>query len=186
MTSRLFGPKTGLLANFKPDYFADSIYDIDGHWLADKNIKAVIIDVDNTIMARGERLPDGKLRLWVGGLRAGGIKLLVVSNNWTDRVKQIARHLDLPLLAPAAKPLGAAYKIAIDRLGAPAAATAIIGDQLFTDVLGGNRVGIKTILVAPISEVDLAHTRALRVLERFLLKRLSGRLLVAGHWQKAV
>lgn len=184
MTPRLFDPKKGFLANLRPDYFVDSIYDIDGRWLADKNIKAVIIDVDNTIMARGERLPDGKLRLWISGLRAAGIKLLIVSNNWTDRVKQIAGHLDLPLLAPAAKPLGPAYKIAIGRLGAATAATAIIGDQLFTDVLGGNRVGIKTVLVAPISEVDLVHTKALRVFERFLLKRLSGRLLVEGHWQK--
>ncbi|MDP1809558.1 MAG: YqeG family HAD IIIA-type phosphatase [Actinomycetota bacterium] len=175
--------KKGFLANFKPDYFADSIYDIDGEWLAAKNINAMIIDVDNTIMARGERLPDDKLRLWVSGLRDSGIKLLVISNNWTDRVKRIAGHLELPLLAPAAKPLGPAYKIAIGRLGVAAAEIAIIGDQLFTDVLGGNRVGIRTILVAPISEVDLIHTKALRVFERILLKRLSGQLLVEGRWK---
>lgn len=175
--------KQGFLANFKPDYFVDSVYEIDGQWLAGKNIHAVILDVDNTIMARGERLPDDRLRIWVSGLQEFGIKLLVVSNNWTDRVKQIAAHLELPLLAPAAKPFGPAYKIAINRLGFPAAATAIIGDQLFTDVLGGNRVGIRTVLVAPISEVDLIHTKGLRVLERVLLKRLSGQRLVEGRWQ---
>lgn len=175
--------KKGFLANFKPDYFADSIYDIDGQWLASNDIHAVILDVDNTIMARGERLPDDKLRLWVSDLRDFGIKLLVVSNNWTDRVKQIAGHLELPLLAPAAKPFGPAYKIAIERLGFPAAETAIIGDQLFTDVLGGNRVGIRTVLVAPISEVDLIHTKGLRIVERILLKRLSGQRLVEGRWK---
>lgn len=176
-------PKT-FWDNFKPDFFADSVYDIDSRWLAARGITAVIVDVDNTIMARNERDPDSKLRNWVADLQASGTKLLAVSNNWGDRVRQIAAHLELPLLAPAAKPLGPAFKNAIAQMGVAAAATVIIGDQLFTDILGGNRAGIGTVLVAPISEVDLVHTKMLRVFERVLLKRLSGRSLIDGSWQE--
>ena len=176
-------PKT-FWDNFKPDFFADSVYDIDRGWLATRNISAVIVDVDNTIMARYARAPDSKLRNWVEDLQGSGIKLLAVSNNWTERVRQIAAHLELPLLAPAAKPLGPAFKNAIAQMGVKAQATVIIGDQLFTDILGGNRAGIWTVLVAPISDIDLIHTKMLRVFERVLLKRLSGRSLVNGSWQE--
>ncbi len=176
-------PKT-FWDNFKPDFFADSVYDIDNSWLAARKIGAVIVDVDNTIMARGARAPDNELRDWVAGIKDSGIKLLAVSNNWTDRVKQIAVHLDVPLLAPAAKPLGPAFKNAIAKMSVEAQETVIIGDQLFTDILGGNRAGLWTVLVAPISDVDLIHTKILRIFERVLLKKLSGRSLVNGSWQE--
>ena len=167
----------------KPDFFADSIYQIDGAWLASRNISALIIDVDNTIMARDARLPGQALRAWTSGLKTADIEMLAVSNNWTERVKKIAEALDLPLIAPAAKPFGPVFKRAIAKLGRSAEATAIVGDQLFTDILGGNRAGIRTIMVAPVSDVDMLHTKVFRVFEKALLKRLSGRVLVDGHWQ---
>lgn len=174
------------MAKLKPEFFIDSIYDIDGSWLTSKGIEALIIDVDNTVMARDERLPDDKLCEWISDLKDAGLKLLIISNNWSDRVKEVAFALGLSYLAPAVKPFKPAYKAATSQLGVAVSKTAIIGDQVFTDILGGNRAGMRTILVAPVSDVDLVHTKMLRVLERVLLKRLSGQLLVDRHWQRPV
>lgn len=178
--------RRGFWGLFRPDYFVDSIYDINGDWLAARGITALIIDVDNTIMARTADRPNKKLRDWISELRQSRIKLLVVSNNWSGRVKKIARELDLALLAPAAKPLTPAFKAALAKLGAAPATAAIVGDQVFTDVLGGNRAGISTILVPPVSRVDLVHTKVLRFAEKYLLSRLDGRVLVDGKWNRGV
>ncbi|MCK4267487.1 MAG: YqeG family HAD IIIA-type phosphatase [Actinomycetia bacterium] len=171
------------LGRLRPDYFINSVYDIDAGWLKNKGIHSLIVDVDNTIVARDVTMPDALLREWVVNLQNSGIELVIVSNNWSARVKQIAKELDLQLLAPAAKPLGAAFKRAIVMLGSNRGETAIIGDQLFTDVLGGNGAGIKTILSVPVGAVDLIHTKMLRVLEKFFLKRLSKKVLVDRKWQ---
>jgi len=170
---------------FRPDYFIDTIYDIDARWLADQGISALIIDVDNTIMARYERQPHHKLRQWVKELLDSGVRAVAVSNNWTERVRKIAEELEVSLLAPAGKPLRPAFKRAIAQLGSSPDCTAILGDQLFTDILGGNRAGIRTVMVAPVSEIDLIHTKALRVFERIILNRLCDRRLVNGSWQSS-
>jgi len=178
--------ESGFLNNLKPDFFINSIYDIDAHWLAYRNIRALIIDVDNTIMARNDGSPGCKLKNWVTHLRDSGIELLMVSNNWTERVRRIADDLNLRLLAPAGKPLGQAFKRAIAVFEAKIEETAILGDQLFTDILGGNRAGILTVIVPPTGEVELIHTRFLRVFEKALLHRLSGKILVDGKWRATI
>ncbi|HEB12592.1 MAG TPA: YqeG family HAD IIIA-type phosphatase [Actinobacteria bacterium] len=173
-----------MISSLKPDFFVDSIYEIDDKWLEQNKIRALIVDVDNTMLARDVAIPHSKLREWVVNLRDSGIELIVVSNNWTARVRKIAEELDLPLLAPAGKPLRLVFSRAIDMLGSDRGETAIVGDQLFTDVLGGRRAKILTILVAPVSEVDLIHTKMLRVLEKVLLRRLSKKVLIKGEWRE--
>ncbi|KKK94960.1 hypothetical protein LCGC14_2677590, partial [marine sediment metagenome] len=128
-----------MISSLRPDFFADSIYEIDNKWLERNKIRALIVDVDNTILSRDAVAPHAKLLEWVVNLRKSGIKLIVVSNNWTARVRKIAEELGLPLLAPAGKPLGFVFRRAIEMLGSDRSETAIIGDQLFTDVLGGRR-----------------------------------------------
>jgi HAD superfamily phosphatase (TIGR01668 family) len=177
-------PTSGFWHYLRPDYFADSIYDIDADWLRAKGLEGLIIDVDNTIMARDATIPGPELRAWVNSLRKAGILLLAVSNNWSNRVKNIAEELALDLIAPAAKPLGPAFVRALDQLDLQAQQTAIVGDQLFTDVLGGNRAGLVSIIVAPLGEVDLIHTKVLRVFERIFFRWLSRRILRKGRWQE--
>jgi hypothetical protein len=84
-------------------------------------------------------------------------------------VKAIADSLGFDMVAKALKPLPFGFKSAMKRHGATPSNTAVIGDQMFTDILGGNLLGIKTVLVLPLSESDLPHTLVLRRLERLAL-----------------
>ncbi len=172
----------GFWSAFRPDHFADSVFDIGTDWLRERRLRGLLVDVDNTLMPRNETIPGTRVREWVFALRRADIPLLVISNNWGSRVKTIARELDLEVIAPAGKPFKPAYAKGLDLLGLPAAETAIVGDQVFTDILGGNRAGLASVLVPPLGTVDLVHTKALRVLERALLRRLSGQVLRDGRW----
>ena len=174
----------GFWSAFRPDYFADSVFDIDTDWLRERCVRGLLVDVDNTLMPRNETIPGTPLREWVSSLRRSNISLLVISNNWSSRVKTIARELDLEVIAPAGKPFGPAYSKGLDLLDLPASETAIVGDQVFTDILGGNRAGLASVLVPPLGTVDLVHTKALRVLERVLLRRLTGQVLRDGRWSE--
>jgi uncharacterized protein len=171
----------GWWKNLRPDCFVDAIYRIDGDWLAARNIRGLILDIDNTLLARDAREPHERLRAWVASIQQSGVKMLILSNNWSGRVKDIARDLRLPLLAPAAKPLAPGFKRAMAHLGVAPAETAVVGDQLFTDILGGNRAGVLTILVTPVSDVDLVHTKMLRVVERLLLSRFGDAALAEAR-----
>jgi hypothetical protein len=177
--------RAGFWHYLRPDYFANSFYEIDADWLISKGLKGLMIDVDNTIMARDAHMPGPELRCWIEALREAGMPLLVVSNNWSNRVKTIAEELGLELIAPAGKPLSPAFVRALDQLDLSAEEAAIVGDQLFTDVLGGNRAGLTTIVVPPLGEVDLIHTRVLRIFEKFIFRRLSRRVLHEGRWREA-
>lgn len=175
-------PGVGFWSNFRPDYFANSVYEVDVDWLSARGLRGLIVDVDNTIMVRGATVPGAELKNWVKALIQADVPLLVVSNNWSARIKAIAQELDLPVIAPAGKPLGPAFARALRELNLPADQTAIIGDQVFTDILGGNRAGLASILVPPLGEIDLAHTKILRIFEKVLLRRLAGRVLRDGRW----
>jgi hypothetical protein len=93
----------------------------------------------------------------------------LVSNNWHERVNIVAGQLGFELVAKAVKPLPFAFLRALRKIGSCRANSAVVGDQLFTDVLGGKLLGMRTVMVAPLSESDLPHTLLLRRLERVLL-----------------
>ena len=92
-----------------------------------------------------------------------------MSNNWHGRVHEVAEELGFELVAKAVKPLPFAFLRALKEVGSTRRRSAIVGDQMFTDVLGGKLLGIMTVLVEPLSHSDLPHTLALRHLERLLL-----------------
>ncbi len=172
----------GFWSAFRPDHFADSVFDIDLDWLRQRGLRGLLVDVDNTLMPRNETIPGVRVRAWISALRRADVPLLVISNNWSSRVKTIASELDLEVIAPAGKPFRPAFIKGLDLLGLPADETAIVGDQVFTDILGGNRAGLASVLVPPLGTVDLVHTKVLRVLERALLRRLAGQVLRDGRW----
>jgi HAD superfamily phosphatase (TIGR01668 family) len=132
-------------------------------------VDTVFFDLDNTLMPRDTAVISGEIRNWLDELVSRGFKPCLVSNNWHGHVAEIAKDLGMPIVAKAIKPLPFAFLKALKVTGAQRTQAAIVGDQLFTDVLGGKLVGIKTVLVVPLSASDLPHTLFLRKLERVLL-----------------
>ena len=154
--------------SLKPDLYYSSLYAVDLDELARRGISAIVIDLDNTIVPRDTCLLDDRGREWVARTKER-FDLGIVSNNTQAYPVAMAEELDLLLVAPAMKPSRRGYRKAMEALGADAAHTAIIGDQIFTDVLGGNRTGITTVLVDPLVANDLPHTLLLRRFEALIM-----------------
>ena len=150
-----------------------SIFDLNYDLLKEKGIVGLLLDLDNTIVARNESQTSEELSRLTIELKKQGFKICLLSNNWGSRVKKIAGNMGVPVISRALKPMSWSYKLAMSKIGTKPSETAVIGDQLFTDILGGNRLGIYTILVKPVSGVDLPHTKLLRKLENFVIKQLS-------------
>lgn len=152
-----------------PDHYLTTVRAVDLDQLRAAGIDGLILDIDNTILPRDTNAITHDLAAWVAGLKERGFKVCLVSNNWHERVHILARALGLDIVAKAVKPLPFAFWRAARRLGVSPRRCAVIGDQLFTDVLGGNLVGATTVLVRPLSSSDLPHTLLLRLLERRIM-----------------
>lgn len=155
----------------KPDIYLNTVYELDIAVLKQKGIRAIIVDIDNTLVAWDTRLPDEKVNELVGRLVAEGFKICILSNNSRKRVEEFNKGLKLPAIYKALKPGKAAFRRAMKLMEARVSETAVIGDQLFTDILGGNRLGLFTVLVAPISSKEFLWTRLVRMVEKSVLKR---------------
>ncbi len=154
----------------RPTLRTDSIYDIDVEGLAARGIRGVILDLDNTIVPWGAHEAPQMLVAWIRRARGAGLALCIVSNNGGDRVAALSGVLGVPALTGAMKPRRRALRRALALMGTTADTTALIGDQLFTDVLGGNRLGLQTILVRPQSAQEYPLTRLVRIVERIMLR----------------
>lgn len=153
-----------------PDAYLSSVHAIDLKDLAARGIRVLLLDLDNTLLPRDTNVVPDELKAWAAGLRERGFSVCLVSNNWHERVHHVASELGFDLVDKAIKPLPFAFRQALRLENATAKETAVIGDQLFTDILGGNMLGMRTILVAPLSATDLPHTLLLRRLEALVLK----------------
>ena len=139
------------MALFRAGFLADNIYEISGAALGRRGIRLLLADLDNTLVPYGVPLPDEKLKGWRDELAAHGVPLFILSNNRHEsRPRTFAQALDVPYIGHAGKPKTASFVKAMEQMGVAPEQTAIVGDQIFTDVLGGNRAGVATILVRPI------------------------------------
>ena len=152
-----------------PDLYLRSVHDIDLQSLLDAGINTLLMDLDNTLLPRDSNEVPDDLREWSARLAEMGFKVCLVSNNWHERVHSVAQNLGFSLVAKAVKPLPFAFLRALRLVGSTRAQSVVVGDQMFTDVLGGKFLGVKTILVTPLSVSDLPHTLMLRRVERVLL-----------------
>jgi HAD superfamily phosphatase (TIGR01668 family) len=155
---------------FAPDLYVRSVHAIDLDVLASKGVRALLLDLDNTLLPRDTNVVPDELKAWAVDLRDRGFSVCLVSNNWHERVRRVADELGFDLVDRAVKPLPFAFLAALRRAGATAREAAVIGDQVFTDILGGKLLGIRTVLVEPLSSTDLPHTLLLRRLEALVLK----------------
>ena len=136
---------------FRATHVADNIYELTGEALQRRGIRLLLADLDNTLVPYGVPLPDEKLKAWRDDLTAHGVTLFVLSNNRHEpRPRTFAQGLEVPYIGHAGKPKTPSFFKAMEQMGVTPAETAIVGDQVFTDVLGGNRAGVTTILVKPI------------------------------------
>ena len=156
---------------FRADHHADTLPDVPLDELAAAGIRGIVVDLDNTVCAyRRPELAPG-VADWVAAARERGFALVLVSNNFSERVGAIGAQLGIPVVPNALKPLPFAFLRALKLLGTRRGATVVIGDQLFTDVLGAKVLGLRTILTKPLVERDFPLTRVLRFLERTIARR---------------
>lgn len=155
---------------FRPTYQAGSLDHISIERLVRDGIKGLIIDLDNTMTPWNAMEVGPKVEAWFKALKSAGIKACVVSNNKRkQRVAVVADRLGIPFVFRATKPRRRAFRSGMALLETGASDTAVIGDQLFTDIMGGNRLGLYTILVVPMSNREFIGTRFMRQMEKVLL-----------------
>jgi len=167
-----------LLNNFLPDQFVKNIFEITPELLKEKGVKGIITDLDNTLVEWDRPLATPKIIEWFEDMKKNNIKVTIVSNNKEGRVKSFSDPLNIPFIFAARKPMGKAFNRALMQMELSKAEAVVIGDQLLTDVLGGNRSGFHTILVVPVAQTDGFATRINRKIERRILNwfRKKGKL----------
>lgn len=164
-----------MLQLFVPDQSVRTVYDIDLEQLWTDGYRGIMTDLDNTLVGAKEPLATPELVQWLDRVRERGFRVVIVSNNHLSRVSKFAEPLNIPYIHAARKPTHAPFYKALSVLEIKPEQTVIIGDQLMTDVLGGNRMGLFTILVEPVSRKDEGMAtklinRPLEKIARFLLR----------------
>lgn len=156
----------------KPDLITNNITDISVEYLKNNNIKALLLDVDNTLsIAHGNKnLKDG-VPEWLSIMRENDVKLIVLSNASKSRAKRFADTIGLDAIGLSLKPLPFGYLRAAKSLVLRRKNIAMVGDQYFTDVLGGKLSGVKTVMVTDITPENNFFFKLKRRVEKILLKR---------------
>lgn len=167
-----------MLKKLLPDLHVHSIYEIDVAELKKKGIKGIITDLDNTLIEWDRPGATPELIDWLQMIEREGFKLVIVSNNNQQRVAMFAEPLKLPFIFSARKPFNKSFKAAQEMMGLKPNEVVVIGDQLFTDVLGGNRLNLYTILVVPVASSDGFFTRFNRKMERVALSFMRKRGMI--------
>ncbi len=159
---------------FRPESYATRLCHVSLDDLAARGFRGIIVDLDNTLVGYGQDhlAPDDAA--WIAAARTRGFRICLVSNNFTGRVLRVGAQLGVPAIASALKPLPRGFIAALRILGTAKRHTVVVGDQLFTDVLGAKLCGLQSILTEPIVAKDWLGTRVLRSLERALGPRRSG------------
>lgn len=156
-----------------PRLYVDSIAEITADVLKKIGIKGLILDIDNTLVPNHVADADDNVLEWTDAMKAAGFKLCIVSNGARKRVERFNEKLDLFAVHRAMKPARRAFLKAGMVMGLESRQIAVVGDQIFTDVYGGNRAGMFTILVKPIDCNEGIFVKLKRIFEKRILRELS-------------
>lgn len=159
-----------MFEKFFPKKYYKSIYSISLKNLHKNNIKGIIFDIDNTLAPFDVKYPDENIKQFFKLLERENFKISLVSNNKGNRVDLFNSNLNLPAVSKAGKPRLKGLIKAMKLMGTDIKSTAFVGDQIFTDVWAGNRMGIYTLLIKPICERDEWTVKLKRGLEKHILK----------------
>jgi HAD superfamily phosphatase (TIGR01668 family) len=171
-----------LLDLLTPHHCVSSVLELTPAWLRGAGVSGLLVDLDCTLLEDKASSCSKETVAWLRSLRAAGLRLCIVSNSGRRRVAPIATHLDvrLPFVCGARKPMTGGLRAGLAALGLPTSAAVVVGDQVFTDVLGGRLLGIRTILVRAVGldrSSDTGEgwlTRCKRPFERLLLPTVAG------------
>ena len=154
--------------NFYPKAYLKKVVDINIEFLMKNNIKALILDVDNTLIDYYKNLSEDVIK-WAEEMKGQGIKLYILSNtNKKQKVEMVAEKLEIPFRSFAKKPSRKGFIEIQDELKLQPNNIGVVGDQIFTDVIGGNRSKMFTILVDPVTQKDYWYTAWKRPLENII------------------
>ncbi|MBE5950088.1 MAG: YqeG family HAD IIIA-type phosphatase [Lachnospiraceae bacterium] len=153
---------------FFPDEYVKSAYEIPYEELYQKGIRGLLFDIDNTLVEHGKPATERAIAL-MHRLKEIGFHVCLISNNKEERVKTFNEPIQVEYIYKAGKPLRSGYEAAMRKIGTEAKTTVFIGDQLFTDVLGAKRTGIKSYLVEPIDPREEIQIVLKRYLEKPIL-----------------
>lgn len=163
--------KKSFLKRFYPTYIYQRVEDIPLELIKKEEIKLIILDMDNTLIDINKRYKK-ELKDWIELMKKNGVSLCILSNSpFKDKVKKISKELGLGFEFNATKPLLKGFKKIIKANDVPKDKILMVGDQIFTDVWGGNRIGIKTVLVEPINKKESIISKIKRPIEKSILER---------------
>ena len=159
-----------MFRRFKPDFTFGTYREITPEFLVGQGIRALLIDIDNTLAPYEQPEPDEALVEWFDALKASGVRAALISNNGAERVELFNKGLELPAYANSHKPSRKTLRVAISRLGVSESECAVLGDQLFTDAYAGRRLGLRVLIVPPIKDKKTLFFRVKRALERPIMR----------------
>ena len=154
-----------------PTYMFGHYYEVTPAFLAEAGIRALLIDIDNTLAPYEQPDPDDRIREWFAALEENGIKAALVSNNNPPRVERFNATLELPAYPDSGKPSKRTLLVAMRELGAELNETAMMGDQLLTDSYAGRHLGLPSIIVPPINDKKNLFFRFKRLCERPYIRK---------------
>ena len=174
----------GLLERFRPDGYVARVMDIDLALLAAAGCECLLLDLDNTLLPWKSSEISEEVKAWVARAKELGIKPAIVSNtHYLPRLRKIAEALDIPWTAHAMKPWAKGFVKAARLVGSGPDKTVVVGDQLLTDILGGNRAGMRTILVKPVHHHEFIGTKLSRLVERGIMSVIGLRVGQGTKWE---
>ena len=154
-----------------PDYYCKDVTQITPELLRNNNIKGLVLDIDNTLIDIDRKMLDGA-KQWHDNILKEGFKSMILSNtNKIDKVEQVANTLNIEYINFAKKPAKSGFTKAKNKLKLEPENIAVIGDQIFTDVLGAKRSKMFAILVEPVDKRDFWYTKWKRPMENFIIKQ---------------
>lgn len=162
-----------VLELFRPDEFVPSVVDIDLVSLKERGFEALMVDLDNTLLPWKDSVVPHEVAAWVSRARELGLGLCIVSNTHDPRrLERIASALEIACVSRALKPRRHGFVKACGLIGCDASRAVVVGDQLLTDILGGNAAGMHTILVQRMHRREFVGTKFSRLIEKALLALL--------------
>jgi len=157
----------------RPDHYVRAVTGITPEWLASQRIEALVLDLDNTLTGWRDRDVPAAVRAWMDAVQARGVRLLLLTNcRSLGRVREVEKRLAIPAIGWASKPRRLGFVRALEALACPPDRVAVVGDQVYTDILGARRAGLRSILVDRLTPNEFVLNRIGRCVQMWIVRRM--------------